>query len=52
MLSNDEKYKKDIVFFRMKDPNPAVMEKFHLKKLPALYIMENDIVKENSKSQL
>ncbi len=48
VLSNDENYKKDIVFFRMKHPEAGVLEKFQIKKLPALYIMENDLEEKKS----
>jgi hypothetical protein len=42
VLSNHEKFKNDIVFFRMRDPSPDVLSKFQLKKLPALLIMASD----------
>ncbi len=42
VLSNHEKFKNDIVFFRMRDPAPDVLGKFQLKKLPALLIMTSD----------
>jgi hypothetical protein len=51
VLSNDDNYKKDIVFFRMKNPEQSVLEKFHIKKLPALYIMENDLEGEGDKDK-
>jgi hypothetical protein len=42
VLSNDERFKEEITFIRMKDPEPDVMAKFHLKKLPALFVMSKD----------
>ena len=42
VLSNHQDYKKDIVFFRMKNPDPSVSQKFGIKKLPTLLVMQND----------
>jgi hypothetical protein len=42
VLSNNDKFKNDIVFFRMKEPEESVLTKFQIKKLPALYVMTND----------
>ena len=33
----------------MKDPEQSVLDKFHITKLPALYIMENDVEEKEGK---
>lgn len=39
VLSNDERFKEGLDFFRMKDPPAEVIKQFSLKKLPALLVM-------------
>ena len=42
VLSNDDKFKEQITFIRMKNPPPDVMQKFQVKRLPSLFIMTVD----------
>ena len=42
VLSNDDRFKEGLDFFRMKDPTPDVMKQFELKKLPSLLVMVVD----------
>jgi hypothetical protein len=35
----------------MKNPEQSVLDKFHIKKLPSLYIMENDLDGEDDKDK-
>lgn len=42
VLSNDDRFKEEISFIRMKNPPPDVMQKFQVKKLPSLFIMTVD----------
>lgn len=42
VLSNDERFKEGLDFFRMKDPPADVLSQFQLKKLPALLVLVVD----------
>lgn len=42
VLSNDERFKEEITFFRMKNPEPSVLQRFKIKKLPTLLVMNKD----------
>ena len=42
VLSNDDRFKEEMTFIRMKNPPPDVMQKFSVKKLPSLFIMTVD----------
>lgn len=42
VLSNDEKFKEGLDFFRMKNPEEEVLRSFNIKKLPSLLVMTRD----------
>lgn len=39
VLSNDDKFKQGLDFFRMKNPEPEVLQSFNIRKLPSLLVM-------------
>lgn len=39
VLSNDEKFKEGLDFFRMKNPEEEVLQSFNIRKLPSLLVM-------------
>ena len=42
VIADDSRFKEDIAFFRMRDPEPQVLEQYQIKKLPALVVMIAD----------
>lgn len=48
VLSNDESYKESIYFYRFKDPEPEVLKKFQIKKLPTTLVMYMDEAAEET----
>lgn len=42
IISNDDIFEEDVTFFRMRNPDPQVMEQFQIQKLPSLIVMMVD----------
>ena len=42
IISNDDIFDDDLVFFRMRNPDPEVIQQFQVKKIPSLFVMMID----------